>query len=175
MIHHYSKNGTTIRHAEHMQQTNTGVLLERGVFCELVWLAGFFLLALKGSEGRSVPLPSAFIWFDWASFSLRSTISECCFVSLSSFTSSRMHTDPCCMPDCSTRCDDALAPSQSFVIDHRKAFHPQTFLLFHPKCSSYPPSHPLNSPKNHKKGALISTRTPTKCLMLLFSLWTSFQ
>jgi hypothetical protein len=32
----------------------------------------------------------------------------------------------------------------------RKAFHPQTFLLFHPKCSSDPPSHPLNSPKNHK-------------------------
>ena len=30
----------------------------------------------------------------------------------------------------------------------RKAFHPQTFLLFHPKCSSDPPSHPLNSPKN---------------------------
>jgi hypothetical protein len=38
--------------------------------------------------------------------------------------------------------------AQQPLVMLRKAFHPQTFLLFHPKCSSYPPSHPLNSPKD---------------------------
>ena len=38
--------------------------------------------------------------------------------------------------------------AQQPLVMLRKAFHPQTFLLFHPKCSSSPHSHTLNSPKN---------------------------